>query len=148
MSTWRPCDQVESAVAWKYGVERQDGPTALILSRQNLAQQERTEEQLANIARGGYVLKDCAGQPELIFIATGSEVELAVAAYEKLTAEGVKARVVSMPLPTHSTSRTRLTVNPYCRKRLPLVLRWKLALLTTGTSMLAERCYRRHDHLR
>ena len=75
----------------------QDGPTALILSRQNLAQQERTEEQLANVARGGYVLKDCAGQPELIFIATGSEVELAVAAYEKLTAEGVKARVVSMP---------------------------------------------------
>ena len=97
MSTWRPCDQVESAVAWKYGVERQDGPTALILSRQNLAQQERTPEQLANIARGGYVLKDCAGQPELIFIATGSEVELAVAAWEKLTAEGVKARVVSMP---------------------------------------------------
>ncbi|SBM06660.1 transketolase family protein [Klebsiella michiganensis] len=97
MSTWRPCDQVESAIAWKYGVERQDGPTALILSRQNLAQQERTEEQLANVARGGYVLKDCAGQPELIFIATGSEVELAVAAYEKLTAEGVKARVVSMP---------------------------------------------------
>ncbi|ECC8924156.1 transketolase, partial [Salmonella bongori] len=63
----------------------------------NLAQQERTEEQLANIARGGYVLKDCAGQPQIIFIATGSEVELAVAAYEKLTAEGVKARVVSMP---------------------------------------------------
>ncbi|EBF7355919.1 transketolase [Salmonella enterica] len=97
MSTWRPCDQVESAVAWKYGVERHDGPTALILSRQNLAQQERTEEQLVNIARGGYVLKDCTDQPELIFIATGSEVELAVAAWEKLTAEGVKARVVSMP---------------------------------------------------
>ncbi|HFE7770934.1 TPA: transketolase, partial [Klebsiella pneumoniae] len=57
MSTWRPCDQVESAIAWKYGVERQDGPTALILSRQNLAQQERTAEQLANVARGGYVLK-------------------------------------------------------------------------------------------
>ncbi|WP_436921065.1 transketolase, partial [Klebsiella pneumoniae] len=97
MSTWRPCDQVESAIAWKYGVERQDGPTALILSRQNLAQQERTAEQLANVARGGYVLKECAGQPELIFIATGSEVELAVAAWDKLTAEGVKARVVSMP---------------------------------------------------
>ena len=78
-------------------MERQDGPTALILSRQNLAQQERTAEQLANVARGGYVLKDCAGQPELIFIATGSEVELAVAAWDKLTAEGVKARVVSMP---------------------------------------------------
>ncbi|MGS9064377.1 transketolase, partial [Salmonella enterica subsp. enterica serovar Infantis] len=69
MSTWRPCDQVESAVAGKYGVERQDGPTALILSRQNLAQQDRTEEHLANIARGGYVLKDCAGQPQIIFIA-------------------------------------------------------------------------------
>ncbi|RLZ99790.1 transketolase-like TK C-terminal-containing protein, partial [Klebsiella pneumoniae] len=79
------------AIAWKYGVERQDGPTALILSRQNLAQQERTAEQLANVARGGYVLKECAGQPELIFIATGSEVELAVAAWDKLTAEGVKA---------------------------------------------------------
>ena len=97
MSTWRPCDQVESAIAWKYGVERHDGPTALILSRQNLAQQERTEAQLANVARGGYVLKDSDGQPQIILIATGSEVELAVAAYEKLTAEGVKARVVSMP---------------------------------------------------
>uniref|UniRef100_UPI003A4D54B2 transketolase-like TK C-terminal-containing protein n=1 Tax=Klebsiella michiganensis TaxID=1134687 RepID=UPI003A4D54B2 len=97
MSTWRPCDQVESAIAWKYGVERQDGPTALILSRQNLAQQERTEEQLANVVRGGYVLKDCAGQPELIFIATGSEVELAVvqdAAYrEAVLPKAVSARV-------------------------------------------------------
>ena len=78
----------------------EDGPTHQPVEQvasQNLAQQERTPEQLANIARGGYVLKDCAGQPELIFIATGSEVELAVAAWEKLTAEGVKARVVSMP---------------------------------------------------
>ncbi|WP_338493503.1 transketolase [Erwinia aphidicola] len=97
MSTWRPCDQVESAIAWKYGIERQDGPTALILSRQNLAQQDRTAEQLANVARGAYVLKDCDGTPEVIFIATGSEVELAVGAYEQLTAEGLKARVVSMP---------------------------------------------------
>ena len=97
MSTWRPCDQVESAVAWKYGIERKDGPTALILSRQNLAQQERTAEQLANIARGAYVLKDSAGTPDVILIATGSEVELAVDAYDKLTAEGHKVRVVSMP---------------------------------------------------
>ncbi|EML5752900.1 transketolase [Citrobacter freundii] len=97
MSTWRPCDQVESAVAWKYGVERQDGPTALILSRQNLAQQERTPEQLANIARGGYVLKDSNRDLDVILIATGSEVELAVTAWEKLTAEGVRARVVSLP---------------------------------------------------
>ncbi|EPP3371948.1 transketolase [Proteus mirabilis] len=97
MSTWRPCDQVESAVAWKYAVERKDGPTALIFSRQNLAQQPRTSEQLANIEKGGYILKDCDGTPELIFIATGSEVELAVNAYDQLTAEGRKVRVVSMP---------------------------------------------------
>ena len=97
MSTWRPCDQVESAVAWKYAVERHDGPTALIFSRQNLAQQDRTGQQLADIARGAYILKDCAGQPELILIATGSEVELAVAAWDQLSAEGIKARVVSMP---------------------------------------------------
>lgn len=97
MSTWRPCDQVETAVAWKYGVERLDGPTALILSRQNLAQQPRTPEQLANIARGAYILRDSDVQPELIFIATGSEVELAVAAYEHLTAAGRQVRVVSMP---------------------------------------------------
>ena len=97
VSTWRPCDQVESAVAWKYAIDRKDGPTALIFSRQNLAQQPRTPEQLANIEKGGYILKDCAGTPELIFIATGSEVELAVSAYEQLTAEGRKVRVVSMP---------------------------------------------------
>ncbi|CNI08127.1 transketolase [Yersinia pekkanenii] len=97
MSTWRPCDQVESAVAWQYALERKDGPSALIFSRQNLAQQPRTAEQLANISKGAYVLKDCAGQPELIFIATGSEVELAVAAADKLTAAGRKVRVVSMP---------------------------------------------------
>ncbi|WP_428944080.1 transketolase [Pantoea sp. FN060301] len=97
MSLWRPCDQVESAVAWKYAVERHDGPTALIFSRQNLAQQERNAEQLANVARGAYILKDCDGQPEVILIATGSEVELAVGAYEQLSAEGRKVRVVSMP---------------------------------------------------
>ncbi|CAH5680955.1 MULTISPECIES: transketolase [Klebsiella] len=97
LSTWRPCDQVESAVAWKYGVERLDGPTALIFSRQNLTQQERTWQQVQDIARGGYILKDCEGQPQLILIATGSETELAVDAWQKLMAEGVKARVVSMP---------------------------------------------------
>ncbi|CAH7130279.1 transketolase 1 [Vibrio chagasii] len=97
MSTWRPCDQVESAVAWKLAIERKDGPTSLIFSRQNLAQQERSEEQVANIAKGGYILKDCEGKPELILIATGSEVELAVNAAAELTAEGKKVRVVSMP---------------------------------------------------
>ncbi|WP_337921897.1 transketolase [Vibrio cholerae] len=97
MSTWRPCDQVESAMAWKLAIERKDAPSALIFSRQNLAQQPRSTEQVANIAKGGYILKDCAGQPELILIATGSEVELAVAAYEQLSAEGKAVRVVSMP---------------------------------------------------
>ncbi|HHX8334787.1 TPA: transketolase [Vibrio diabolicus] len=97
MSTWRPCDQVESAVAWKLAIERKDAPTALIFSRQNLAQQERDAEQVADIAKGGYILKDCEGKPELILIATGSEVELAVEAAAQLTAEGKKVRVVSMP---------------------------------------------------
>ncbi|MGO2498214.1 transketolase [Vibrio litoralis] len=97
MSTWRPCDQVESAVAWKLAIERKDAPSALIFSRQNLAQQERNAEQVANIAKGAYVLKDCAGKPELILIATGSEVELAVEAAAQLSAEGKQVRVVSMP---------------------------------------------------
>ncbi|MDH5937137.1 transketolase [Vibrio splendidus] len=97
MSTWRPCDQVESAVAWKLAIERKDGPSALIFSRQNLAQQDRDAEQVANIAKGGYILKDCAGKPELIIIATGSEVELAVSAAAELSAEGKAVRVVSMP---------------------------------------------------
>ncbi|MGX8941451.1 transketolase [Symbiopectobacterium sp. Eva_TO] len=97
MSTWRPADQVETAVAWKYAIERKDGPTALILSRQNLAQQARTVQQLADVAKGAYVLKDSDGQPDLLLIATGSEVELAVAASDVLSAQGHKVRVVSMP---------------------------------------------------
>ncbi|MDN7138330.1 transketolase [Pseudidiomarina sp. 1ASP75-14] len=97
MSTWRPCDQVESAVAWKAALQRTDGPTALIFSRQGLAQQQRSSEQLANIARGGYTLLDGQGAPELILIATGSEVALSVAAAKTLQAKGHSVRVVSMP---------------------------------------------------
>ncbi len=97
MSTWRPCDQVESAVAWQYGIERNDGPTTLVFSRQNLTQQPRSAEQLANVYRGGYVLKDCAGTPDVILIATGSEVGITVEAADTLTAAGRKVRVVSMP---------------------------------------------------
>lgn len=97
MSTWRPCDQVESAVAWKYAIERKDGPTSLIFSRQNLAQMDRTEQQLADVSKGGYVLKDAVGTPDLLLIATGSEVELAMQAASELEAKGRKVRVVSIP---------------------------------------------------
>ncbi|MCJ8348171.1 transketolase [Moritella sp.] len=97
MSAWRPCDSVESAVAWKYAIERKDGPTALIFSRQGLAPMPRTDAQLANVAKGGYTLVDCDGKPELILISTGSEVELCTKAATELTAKGRKVRVVSMP---------------------------------------------------
>ena len=97
LDTWRPGDAVESAVAWKFALERKDGPSALIFSRQNLQHQTRDAGQIADISRGGYVLKDCAGEPELILIATGSEVGLAVQAFDKLTEQGRKVRMVSMP---------------------------------------------------
>ena len=97
LDTWRPADTVESAVAWKHAVERKDGPSALIFSRQNLPFHVRDNETEAAIARGGYILKNCAGEPELILIATGSEVSLAVEAADKLTEQGRKVRVVSMP---------------------------------------------------
>ncbi|APC17203.1 transketolase [Pseudomonas frederiksbergensis] len=97
LDTWRPADAVESAVAWKNALERKDGPSALIFSRQNLQHQTRDAVQIELINRGGYVLKDCAGEPELILISTGSEVGLAVQAYDKLTEQGRKVRVVSMP---------------------------------------------------
>ncbi|MBA1262899.1 transketolase [Stutzerimonas stutzeri] len=97
LDTWRPADTVESAVAWKHAVERKDGPSALIFSRQNLPYHIRDNETEAAISRGGYILKNCAGEPELIFIATGSEVSLAVEAADRLTAQGRKVRVVSMP---------------------------------------------------
>ncbi|MDX2423927.1 MAG: transketolase [Amphritea sp.] len=97
MSTWRPADAVESAVAWKSALERADGPTAMIFSRQNLPHQARDAEQLANIARGGYILRDTAGTPDAILIATGSEVGLAMDSAAALEAEGKQVRVVSMP---------------------------------------------------
>jgi len=97
MRTWRPCDAVESAVAWKAAIERRDGPSSLVFSRQNLPHQSRKPEQLADIARGGYVLRDCSGAPDAIIIATGSEVELAMVAADKLAAAGKQMRVVSMP---------------------------------------------------
>lgn len=97
LSVWRPCDAVETAVAWRFAIQRQDGPTALALSRQGLATQPRSEQQVADINKGAYVLKDCEQTADLILIATGSEVELAVASAEALQQQGVAVRVVSMP---------------------------------------------------
>jgi transketolase len=98
MAVWRPCDAVESAVAWKAAIERKDGPSALIFSRQNLPHQNRSPEQIANIKRGGYVLSEAAnGKPDAIIIATGSEVALAMEAQKLLAAKGKNVRVVSMP---------------------------------------------------
>ena len=97
LDTWRPCDTVESAVAWKTSLQRTDGPSALIFSRQNLPHQQRDAAQLANVARGGYILQDCDGAPEAIIIATGSEVGIAQQATDALTAQGRKVRLVSIP---------------------------------------------------
>jgi transketolase len=94
---WRPADAVETAVAWRDSIKRQDGPSALALSRQGLPHLERTPEQIEAISKGAYVLSDCDGKPEAIIIATGSEVHLAVEAAKLLQAEGRKIRVVSMP---------------------------------------------------
>ncbi len=95
--TWRACDAIEAAVSWKMAMLRKDGPSALVFSRQNLKPMPRTPEQVRLIEKGGYVLRDCEGRPELILIATGSEVELAMGAAEQLGAKGRKVRVVSMP---------------------------------------------------
>ncbi|TAL44446.1 MAG: transketolase, partial [Methylovulum sp.] len=97
IQVWRPCDAVETAVSWKSAIERKDGPSILIFSRQNLPHVTRTQEQIDAVSRGGYILRDSDGEPEAIIIATGSEVELALKAAEELTAKGKKVRVVSMP---------------------------------------------------
>jgi len=95
MAVWRPCDAVESAVCWAQAIERKDGPSTLIFSRQGLPHQERTDAQIAEITKGGYILKDCDGTPDAIIIATGSEVALATGAAEAMSDK--KVRVVSMP---------------------------------------------------
>jgi len=97
MRVWRPCDAVETTVAWRDAIERRDGPTSLILTRQGLPHQQRGAEQIANITRGGYVLRSIDGTPDIILIATGSEVALAMQAADMLAVDGVAARVVSMP---------------------------------------------------
>ncbi len=121
---WRPCDMVESGAAWASMIERQDGPSAIILSRQTLEQMPRNDEQVKNISRGGYVLKDCEGTPDVILIATGSEVALAFHAAEKLAQEGKKARVVSMP----STDVFDRQDDDYKESVLPCAVRARVAV--------------------
>lgn len=134
LETWRPCDATETAVAWKSAVERRDGPAALIFSRQGLDPMPRTDEQVANIVRGGYVLSDCAGEPELILIATGSEVGITVQAAEKLTAAGKKVRVVSMP----STSLFDQQDAEYRESVLPLSVTSRVAVETSHADYWAK----------
>ena len=120
---WRPCDAVESAISWQCAIERRDGPTCLVFSRQNLAHQSRSASQLEHIARGGYVLHEPEGAAfDVILIGTGSEVELAMQAAKQLAADGIKARVVSMPSPNRfdrQPAEWRESVLPRdCRKRV------------------------------
>jgi transketolase len=100
MDVWRPCDTVESIVAWAAAIERYDGPTSLVFSRQNLPFQRRITEQVNDIRRGGYVLAESDAAPRAIIIATGSEVALAIAAQQQLASAGIAVRVVSMPSTT------------------------------------------------
>ncbi len=97
LATWRPCDTVESAVAWEEAISSATRPSALIFTRQNTRGQTRSRQAFEDIRRGGYILRDCDGEPEIILIATGSEVELAVDTHEQLTGQGRQVRVVSMP---------------------------------------------------
>ncbi len=121
---WRPCDAAETAASWNAALKRQSGPTALILSRQGLPHQKRTKQQLANIQRGGYILQDCEGTPELILIATGSEVGLAMDAAAELTQQGRAVRVVSMP----STYRFNGQEAEYRESVLPKAVTKRLAI--------------------
>jgi transketolase len=130
MQLWRPCDAVETAVSWKDAIERHDGPSCLVLSRQNLKHQARSAEQIENIARGGYVLRDCDGRPEVIIIATGSEVELAVAACESEALEDEKVRVVSMP----STTQFDRQPQEYRDSVLPPEVRARVSIEAAATA--------------
>ena len=134
LDTWRPADAAETAVAWKAAIERRTGPAALVFSRQNLDSFARTPEQVANIAKGGYVLVDCAGEPEAILIATGSEMGVTVKAAEALTAKGRKVRVVSMP----STSVFDQQDAAYRESVLPISVFARVAVETAHVDFWAK----------
>ena len=129
MTVWRPCDSTETAVAWADSIERRNGPSTLALTRQALPQQPRTEQQIANIRRGGYVLKDSEGAPEVILIATGSEVALAVEAAGQLQQNGKRVRVVSMP----STNVFEAQDEAYREQVLPRAVEVRVAIEAAAT---------------
>jgi len=131
LSLWRPCDAVESAVAWCEAIEHTAGPSALIFSRQGLAQMSRTPEALAAIARGGYVLADCAGTPECIVIASGSELEIALAGVRAASAQGKKVRLVSMVC----TERYDAQDAAYRESVLPAAVRARVAIEAGSTGL-------------
>ena len=134
MSVWRPCDSVESAVAWKAAVERSVGPTSLVFSRQGLPHQARNDEQLANVARGGYVLLDCEGTPDAIVIATGSEVGICFNAVTAMNADGEKVRLVSMP----SVDVFESQDPAYQEEVIPNAVRKRLAVEAAGSEYWAK----------
>ncbi|HEY0940726.1 MAG TPA: transketolase [Steroidobacter sp.] len=129
MTVWRPCDSAETAVAWAEAIEHRTGPTTLALTRQALPPQPRSEQQIADIRRGGYVLKDCEGTPEVILIATGSEVAIAVEAAGLLQQSGKRARVVSMP----STNVFEAQDESYREKVLPRAVEVRVAIEAAAT---------------
>jgi transketolase len=129
MTVWRPCDSTETAVAWAEAIEHRTGPTTLALTRQALPPQSRTEQQIAAIRRGGYVLKDCEGTPEVILIATGSEVAIAMEAAALLQQSGRRARVVSMP----STNVFEAQDEAYREQVLPRAVEVRVAIEAAAT---------------
>jgi transketolase len=134
LTTWRPCDATESAVAWKAAVQNQKAPTALVFSRQGLPAMTRTQEQVVAIEKGGYILVDCEGTPEVILMATGSEVGLAVDAAKALTAQGKKVRVVSMP----STNIFDKQSSDYKQSILPNNVTKRIAIETAHVDFWAK----------
>ena len=136
MSVWRAADTVESAVSWKHAIERKDGPSCLIFSRQNLPFIERTAEQVAAIDKGGYVLHDSEKSPELILIAAGSELNIALSAAQQLNQQGKQVRVVSMPSTNVFDLRMRRIKNQFYQPRLLSGFRSKRVFRIFGVNML------------
>ena len=133
MDVWRPCDMLETAVAWRHALERANGPTCLLLTRQNLPQHGGGTERAALVEKGGYILSDPDGTPDVVLIATGSEVSITTAARDLLAARGVKARVVSMPSTTVFDRQDKAWRDLSCRQGSG-ASPWKPAARCPGTN--------------